>query len=107
MNLERLTIDARVAKELALTAAALSEDGGSCNLDGTFLMLEKGQRSGPVVAALNAAGLAASATRWLGRGVMVSPPGAGQANKRYASNQALFKQMDAAGWRVVPYCQMD
>lgn len=104
---DKLAADARTAKQVALIACQASDDGGSANLDATFYPLEKGQRSARVVAAFRAAGLQASETRWIGRGVMVQPPGTGQGNKRYASNQALHRSLSASGWSVVPYCQMD
>lgn len=104
---EKLTADARAAVTKAQVACVAADDGGSCNLDATVLHLPKGQRAGPVIVALRAAGLSCDVTRWLGRGVMVSPPGTGQAGKRYASNQAFYQHMRAAGWPVCPYNQMD
>ena len=106
-NLDKLTTDATRAKNDALAACAAVSDLGTANLDATFFRLAKGQRSERIVAAFRAAGLSASATRWLGRGVMVQPPGTGQGNKRYAANQALYKALAAAGWPVTPYYQMD
>lgn len=107
IDFDKLTADARTAKQVALIACQATDDGGTANLDATFFPLEKGQRAERVVAALAVAGLSAYQTRWFGRGVMVQPPGEGQGNKRYASNQALFRSLTASGWSVSPYYQMD
>lgn len=106
-DFSKLTADARTAKQVALIACQATDDGGTANLDATFFPIEKGQRSAGIVAALRAAGLQASEARWLGRGVMVQPPGVGQGNKRYVSNQALYRSLAASGWPVTPYYQMD
>lgn len=107
MELDKLTQDAKLARLLAEATNAVTVDNGTCNLDATWFPLEKGQRSGPVVAALQAAGLQAGQTRWLGRGVMVQPPGGGQANQRAATNEALCDSLRRAGWPVLAYYQMD
>jgi hypothetical protein len=107
MEMRKLTIDSRLARLLAEATDHITVDNGSCNLDATFYPLGKGERAAPVVAAIQAAGLSASPTRWIGRGVMVQPPTRGQANKRYAANQALCESLKRAGWPVIAYCQMD
>ncbi len=107
LDLEKLRTDARLARVLAEAASIVTVDNGSCNLDATFYGLSKGERGGPIVSALQSAGLRASETRWLGRGVMIQPPGTGQANKRHASNQTLYDSLRRAGWPVTPFNQMD
>ena len=107
IDLGKLTIDAKLARMLGEAASIVAVDNGSCNLDATFWRLGKAERAAPVVSALRAAGLAASETRWLGRGVMVQPPGDGQANKRHAANEAMYESLRRAGWPVSPYYQMD
>lgn len=107
MDLIKLTTDAKAAREAAQAACDASEDGGTCNLDSTVLRLAKGQHAAPVIKALAAGGLSATTTQWLGRGLMMAPPGCGQAGKRHASNEALYKSLSAAGWNVSPYYQMD
>lgn len=107
MNLIKLTTDAAIARAAAMSACDRATDGGSANLDAAFLRLDKGDRSAPVIAALASAGLSASPARWIGRGVMIQPPGLGQAGKRYASNRALVESLMAAGWPVLPYYVLD
>lgn len=107
MNFEQLAEDANRARNAAIKACNEADDGGTCNLDATFLPLEKGQRASKPLEALRRAGLSADATRWIGRGIMIQPPGCGQANKRYASNEALCASLRDAGWRVLAYHQMD
>lgn len=107
MNLTQLCADAKAAKFVAEIACQATDDGGTCNLDAVFFPLGKGVKAGPVVRAFREAGLSAGQTRWLGRGVMVSPPGTGQANKRYAANKALHQSLTASGWPVIAYHQMD
>lgn len=107
MNAYKLTQDAKLARMLAEATNHVTVDNGSSNLDATFYTLSKGESAKPVVRALNEAGLSASETRWLGRGVLIQPPGMGQANKRYATNQALYESLQRSGWPVTPYYQMD
>jgi hypothetical protein len=107
VDVDKLTTDAKLARLLAEAADAVTVDNGSCNLDATFFSLAKGQRAEPIVRAFAAAGLSASATRWIGRGVMVQPPGSGQANRRHAANQALRESLGRSGWPVTCYYQMD
>lgn len=107
VNLEKLANDAKVARLLAEATAAVTVDNGTCNLDSTVLRLEKGQRCKPVIEALQAGGLSGYETQWLGRGIMISPPGDGNANRRHASNEAIYESLKRAGWRVTPYYQMD
>lgn len=102
-----LTRDAKLARALAEAACGLTVDNGSCNLDATFYLLRKAERAAPVIAALQAAGLFAAETRWLGRGVMIQPPSTSQANKRHAANEALCESLRGAGWPVTAYYQMD
>jgi hypothetical protein len=107
MELTKLKRDATLARALAEATAHVTVDNGSCNLDATFFPLDKGQRAEAVAKAFRDAGLSASPTRWIGRGVMVQPPGQGQANKRHAANEALYQSLSRAGWKVLPYHQMD
>lgn len=107
MDADKLTQDAKLARMLAEATELVTVDNGSCNLDATFFSLAKGERAEPVLRALALAGVSASQTRWLGRGVLIQPPGGGQANKRYAANQALYQSLQRAGWPVTPYYQMD
>lgn len=107
IDTEKLTQDAKVARVLGEAASAATDDGGTCNLDATFYRLQKGERAGPIVSALQSAGLSAGPSRWIGRGVMVQPPGTGQAGKRYAANKAMYESLQRSGWPVLPYYQMD
>lgn len=107
VNLKKLSSDAKLARLLGEAAGIVAVDTGSCNLDATFLRLDKGERSEPVVSTLRAAGLQASATRWIGRGVMIQPPSNGQAGKRYAANEAMYESLNRTGWPVTPFYQMD
>lgn len=107
MDIQKLLCDARAAKEAAVKKADAVEDSGTCNLDAAFIPLGKGQHSKPLVEALSAAGLGAYATRWLGRGVMINPPGMGQAYKREAANRVFIDTMIDRGWTVYGYYQMD
>ena len=107
MDFDKLTRDACQASRMAHIAAAATDDGGTCNQDAAFFPMQKGQRSAPCIEALRKAGLSAYASRWIGRGIMVYPPAAGQANKRAAANEAFTKSMSDSGWNVLPYYQTD
>lgn len=107
IDTEKLTQDAKLARMLGEAANTVAVDNGTCNLDATFFRLPKGQRAAPVADAFHRAGLSAYETRWIGRGLLVQPPGTGQANKRHAANEAMYESLQRAGWPVTPYYQMD
>lgn len=107
MDFEKLTQHCIFARAAALKASDQTDDCGSANLDSTFLCLKKGERSAPYIRAIENAGLRAVPSRWLGRGIMITPPGSGQGNKRYASNRALMGHLSSCGVSVIAYQQMD
>lgn len=107
MDYAKLTADARAARDVAQAVADASDDGGTCNLDACAFHVARGERTKPLASALQAAGLSVWETKWLGRCVMVSPPGGGQGNKRARSNEAFIKHMRAAGWEPTGYYQID
>ena len=106
-DLAKLSHDAVTAKLKAEAVAPDYPDKGSCNLDSTFYCLGKGEKSAPVVAAFEIAGLKASATRWIGRGVMVYPPTDACADRRHQVNEVFIHVMRNAGWPVIGYYQLD
>lgn len=103
MDLEKLTQDCIRARSSAIQSGLSAGDGGSANLDAAFLPIGKGVRSAKVVDAVMRGGLRAHATTWIGRGVMIQPPGDGQAGRRYAANEALISSLASAGWGVIGY----
>lgn len=105
--IQKLTDDCKMARNAALKSIVELSDGGTCNLDSTFLRIEKGVPTKKVLDAVVKSGLSAYPSRWLGRGIMISPPGTGQANRRMASNEALLHSLKNAGWPVSPFYQMD
>lgn len=107
MDLVKLKADCEAARVLAMAAAAKSDDGGTANLDSTFLPLPKGVRFKPVMAAVQSAGLAATLTHWMGRGLFISACSGGQGNRNYEANEALSESLRSAGWGVITYYQMD
>lgn len=109
MKMEKLTADARAARDLAVAAAQASDDGGTCNLDCAYYTLAKGERAKAVMEALAAADLVTYCSTYMGRKrVFICPPAGGQANSRYVANQALVRYLRAQGWdNVFPYYQMD
>lgn len=107
IDCSKLENDAVIAKIEAESVASGVPDVGSCNLDSTFFPFSKGQRSAPVVSAFKIAGLQAHATRWIGRGVMVSPPTDGCANRRHEANEVFIHVLKKAGWPVIGYYHLD
>ncbi|ARP86272.1 hypothetical protein [Bordetella genomosp. 9] len=107
MDFQKLTQDAKVARVKAEAASVAIEDGGTCNLDAAFFPLKRYESGTKLVDALRAAGLSAGVSRWLGRGVMVSPPGYGQADKRATANKTFIDHMRSCGYNVIGYYQMD
>lgn len=107
-DLARLASDIEFAKTIAETSTANLKDDGACNLDSTFFRLKKGERSGPIVLAFARNGVHASVGRWIGmRGVFLSPPGSGCANRRHAANEAFLDALKVHGWPVLGYYQLD
>ena len=107
MDLAQLTYDCRTAAHEARVAADGVSDGGSANLDSTFLCLPKGVRSARIVHAIAASGLSARPSRWLGRGIFIDAPARGQGDKRATATEALSRSLKDAGWDVLTYHQMD
>ncbi len=92
----------------ARAAADAVADDGACNLDSTFILLDKGDRGRWLEKQILATGLRCHKRRWIGmRGIMVTPPNEGQAGKRSASNQAFCDALRAGGVRAITYMQMD
>ncbi len=103
---EQLTADLIEAKEKGLKAQT-GDDGGTCNLDATFLTL-KGWREEKVLEAIKNAGLHCRCkTRWLGTGYMINLSNGNQGNDRTRIRDAFAKLLKLKGYDVIHFDQMD
>lgn len=103
---EILTEDLKEAKEKAIKLADESDDGGSANLDSTFLKL-KGWREQNVIEAITAAGLFCSGKRsWIGVGYFISI-NVGQGNKRTVARDEFIKILDSKGYEAISFDKLD
>ena len=85
-----------------------TEDGGTCNFDSPVLHLDRWSKEKVKQAAREAGGSAWQWT-WGSRvmGWVVSPRSSGQANRRTRRAEAIAKAMEAKGYSVGMYYQMD
>jgi len=101
----------REAAAAALAAdpgEGLENDGGTCNFDTPAVFLP-GARERFVEECAAAAGISASAFRWLGgrRWFFVFVPLKGQANRRSRMAEAGCRRLKELGLDAVMYCQAD
>jgi len=103
---EKLTQDLKEAKEAAAKEAEKVSDGGTANLDSTFLIL-KGWKEEKVLEAIKNAGLWSSGKRqWIGAGYFISI-NAGQANKRTIARDIFIVVLSAKGYETLSFDKMD
>lgn len=102
---KQLEKDLKFAYGEALKAKT-GEDGGSANMDATFLTL-KNWRENKVLEAIKNAGLYCSGkTEWLGKGYMINT-GGGQGNDRVRVRNKFKEILDDKGYDVVGFDKMD
>jgi hypothetical protein len=105
---ELLTKHLIEAKEFAVKDINSIDDGGSANLDSTFLTL-KGWRENNVLDAITKAGLycrCKSKWSWMGSGYFISI-NVGQGNKRTVARDRFKSYLNDLGYDVVGYDKMD
>jgi hypothetical protein len=102
---EQLTKDLRESYFKAVEAST-NDDGGTANLDSTFLTL-KGWQEEKVLKAIENAGLhCLGKTHWLGNGYMINT-GGGQGNNRSRMRDAFAKALREKGYDVLHFDKMD
>ncbi len=102
---KKLENDLREAYEIAKEAAT-GDDGGTANLDSTFLKL-KGWGEKKVLEAIKNAGLyCRGKTEWIGTGYMINT-GGGQGNDRMRVRNKFLSVLEEKGYKVLAYNQMD
>lgn len=103
---ELLTEDLKEAKDKAIKLAEESDDGGTANLDSTFLRL-KSWREQNVIEAIAAAGLFCSGkSSWIGQGYFISI-NVGQGNKRTVARNEFIKILDSKGYKAMSFDKMN
>lgn len=102
---EQLTEDLREAYTEALKAKT-GDDGGTANLDATFLTL-KGWRENKVIDAINKAGLfCRRKTNWVGTGYLINT-GGGQGNDNTRVRNKFAELLRNKGYDVIHFNKMD
>lgn len=103
---ELLTEDLKEAKEKAIKLTENSDDGGTANLDSTFLIL-KNWNEQKVLEAIAAANLFCSGKRtWIGPGYFISL-NVGQGNRRTVARNEFIKILDEKGYKTLAFDKMD
>ena len=103
---ELLTEDLKEAYEKAIKLAEESVDGGTANLDSTFLRL-KGWREQNVIEAIAAAGLFCSGKKsWIGQGYFISI-NVDQGNRRTVARNEFIKILDSKGYEAMSFDKVD
>ncbi|WP_243156128.1 hypothetical protein [Clostridium sp. C2-6-12] len=103
---EILTDDLKEAKEKAIKLSEGVDDGGTANLDSTFLIL-KNWNEQKVLEAIAAAGLFCSGKRtWIGSGYFISI-NLGQGNIRTVARNEFIKILDEKGYKTLAFDKMD
>lgn len=102
---EKLTNDLKEAYQEALLAKT-NDDGGTANMDSTFLKL-KGWREGKVLQAIKASGLYCRCkSQWIGTGYFIDT-GNGQGNDRTRVRDKFIKILKSKGYEALRFDRMD
>ena len=102
---EQLTIDLIEAYSEALKVKT-NDDGGSANLDSTFLIL-KGLNEKKVLKSISNAGLyCGGKSHWIGTGYLIST-GGGQGNNRTVIRNRFAEILREKGYDVLHFDKMD
>ena len=103
----KLRADLEAAREVGEKAAALSDDGGTCNFDAVSLFLPRWHVE-KVKQAAQKAGCGCFIWNFYGvRRFVFTVTHVGQANKRTACAEAMEKELAAKGYTTTLYCQAD
>ena len=101
-----LTVNLREAYQEALKAQT-GNDGGTCNLDATFLIL-KGWREKEVLEAIKNAGLyCGGKMEWIGMGYMLNVSNGNQGNDRTRIRDKFAEILKNKGYDVIHFDMMD
>lgn len=104
---EKLMIDLKEAKELALKSVQDIMDGGTCNFDSVFVELAR-KREIDVMNIIKSAGLSGYKTRYCGcNGYLIMPPNVGQASRRTKAMESMLEYLKSRGYNAYGYYQMD
>lgn len=102
---EKLTLDLKEAYQEACKVKT-DDDGGTANLDATFLKF-KGWREDKVCEAIKNAGLyCRKKTQWVGSGYMIGTSG-GQGNDRTRVRDKFADMLKDKGYHVLKFNMMD
>ena len=95
------------AYSAALEASGTIDDGGTCNLDSTFIKWPRLNETAFNIV-MESSCLNGYKTKWLGSmGVIIVPPNSGQANKRSKAAEAMTRTFREFGYTAQTWYQMD
>ena len=91
----------------AMEAAQTTDDGGTCNMDSTFITWPRVNEAAFTMV-MDQACLSGWKTKWLGStGIMITPPNVGQADKRCKAAETVTKVFKEFGYSASTWYQMD
>jgi len=100
-------IDNCRVRQMEMSDEGTGDDGGTCNLDATFLTL-KGWREEKVLEAIKNAGLYCSGrTNWIGTGYILNVSGGNQGNDRTRVRDRFAEILRSKGYNVIHFDMMD
>lgn len=102
---EKLTKDLKESKEIAMKSIK-NEDGGTSNLDATFLKLKYWKESRVIQAVKDAGMYCRGKTHWIGDGYMLSIE-SGQGNDRTRVRNTFVEEMRKRGYDVLHFDKAD
>ena len=103
---EQLTQDLIEAKNLAVEGDKIVDDGGSANLDSTFLRLPRWNESKVLEAIRNADMFCGKKMKWIGQGYLLSV-NTGMGYKRTVARNIFLKCLREKGYDVLSFDRMD
>lgn len=103
---EQLTQDLIEAEGLAIEGCKNTDDGGTANLDSTFLRLPKWNESKVLESVKNADMYCGHKIKWIGVGYLLSV-NTGMGNKRTVARNIFLKCLREKGYDVLSFDQMD
>lgn len=103
----QLAKDLREAAAVGLAAAALSDDGGTCNCDAATIKLKGWHRAKIEQAAKEAGVRCFEWTLWGCKSYVFPLGGVGQGNARTEAAEAMSRHLKSAGYESGVYYSMD
>lgn len=103
---KKLTEDLIAAKEKAEKESEIVDDGGTANLDSTFLVLPRWKEEKVLKAIKDAGMYCRCKTKWIGTGYFLSV-NCGQGNRNTVGRNIFARYLQDKGYKVIHFDKMD